>query len=148
MSSATHYEVLEVSPTASLDSIKASFHKKARKYHPDKRTSNGRVDEEQAFLDLQKAWQCLRDPISRKEYDELLLKQQTQTAKSTELALDDWELVEEEDSGDLCFLYSCRCGEDLWLPQRELESGSIGSKVYVRCDGCSLVFHVIRPESV
>ena len=100
MPTATHYEILEVPPTATLETIKTSFHKKARQFHPDKRVSSGGNDhdDEKAFLGLQKAWECLRDPESRKEYDEVLAKEQTQTAKSTEVKLEDWELVEEEES--------------------------------------------------
>jgi curved DNA-binding protein CbpA len=141
-SSTTHYDVLEVPANSTFETIKASYQTKARKLHPDK---NHGVESEE-FLRLQAAWECLRTVENRKEYDASLKQQETQFSKSQPVPLDEWELVEEEESGDLCFVYACRCGEDLWLPQAALMAKEIGEKIHVTCDGCSLVFHVVRPN--
>jgi curved DNA-binding protein CbpA len=143
----TLYDILEVSPTDSLEAIKLSYQAKVRKLHPDKLGGYDRDNNnnEAAFLDLQAAWECLRDSVTRKEYDAELAKQQSQKSKSQELNLVDWELIEEEDSGELSYVYVCRCGEELWLPESTFQltdGNSTKSVVYVTCSGCSLVYHI------
>lgn len=58
-----YYEVLEVSPHASQEVIEAAYRRLARKYHPD---HGG--DESKMKL-LNRAYETLRDPIRRAEYD-------------------------------------------------------------------------------
>ena len=151
----THYDVLQVPFTASLESIKTSYQQQARRLHPDKRgmypmqKNDLESDLDHEFLRIQSAWECLRDAASRKEYDAGLSMQRTERTKSQPLTFNDLELVEEEDTGDLCYLYTCRCGEEIWLPQERLEAAGRDddqSNVYITCDGCSLVFHVTVPD--
>lgn len=61
----TLYEILGVSPAASLSEIKAAYRKRARKTHPDVAGSemNG------LFLLVQHAHEVLSDPARRAEYD-------------------------------------------------------------------------------
>jgi len=62
-----YYNLLEVSPTAPLEAIKASFHRLALLRHPDKNpeNANGVAD----FQHLGTAWETLRDPAKRGIYD-------------------------------------------------------------------------------
>lgn len=62
----THYSVLGVSPNASSDEIKRQFKKLAVKYHPDKTDD---VSHHEMFLQINKAYETLRDEDRRKEYD-------------------------------------------------------------------------------
>ena len=153
------YDILEVPSTASWETIKQSYQTKVRHLHPDKQQQcrvhqdhNHKDDDDNemvAFLNVQAAWECLRDPVSKKEYDAELAKQQTQTSKSQPVSLaTDCELIEDEDSGELSYVYMCRCGEELWLSESTFQATSNSSSnnkplVYATCSGCSLVYHVL-----
>jgi len=62
-----YYEILGVSRDASQKDIERAFRKLAKKYHPD-----ANPDDEAAakrFKEINEAYQVLRDPEKRKEYD-------------------------------------------------------------------------------
>ncbi|OJW95252.1 DnaJ domain-containing protein [Thiobacillus sp. 65-1402] len=61
------YGILGISPTATADSIKAAYRKKAAQYHPDKNPS---ADASVRFREIQEAYEVLSDPARRKAYDE------------------------------------------------------------------------------
>ena len=63
----SHYEVLGVVPSASVDEIKKAYRKLALRYHPDK--SNNCPDSEEKFKGISKAYEILSDPEARKRYD-------------------------------------------------------------------------------
>lgn len=63
---ANYYEVLDVARNASQDDIKKQYRKLARKYHPDR---SEEVDAEEKFKELNTAYQTLKDPHKRAEYD-------------------------------------------------------------------------------
>jgi hypothetical protein len=63
------YEILQVDPRAEPEVLEAAFRRLARKYHPDiSRTSDERMKE------LNAAYEVLRDPARRAEYDRALLE--------------------------------------------------------------------------
>src|SRR5262245_52768668 len=62
------YEVLGVSKDASLDQIKKTYRKLARKHHPD--VNPGDKVAEDRFKELSAAFEVLSDPEKRKLYDE------------------------------------------------------------------------------
>ncbi|MCK0512881.1 DnaJ domain-containing protein [Aromatoleum buckelii] len=62
------YEVLDISPVASLDEIKSAYRKAARLYHPDKNPS---ADASARFREVQTAYELLGDEARRREYDVL-----------------------------------------------------------------------------
>ncbi|MEO2015141.1 MAG: J domain-containing protein, partial [Fuerstiella sp.] len=67
MPSTNYYEILEVSPDASSEVIRAAYRSLSGKYHPDKDTSpEGR----QKFQQIQEANEVLSDPVRRQEYDQ------------------------------------------------------------------------------
>ena len=63
----SHYEVLGVVPSASVDEIKKAYRKLALRYHPDK--SNNCPDSEEKFKGISKAYEILSDPEARRGYD-------------------------------------------------------------------------------
>ncbi|CNH52472.1 curved DNA-binding protein [Yersinia pekkanenii] len=65
-----YYAVMGVEPTASLKEIKTAYRKLARKYHPD---VSSEPDAERQFKEVAEAYEVLKDPERRAEYDELRL---------------------------------------------------------------------------
>ena len=61
-----HYAVLGVAKDASQDDIKKQYRKLARKYHPDR---SDEADAEAKFKEVNTAYQTLKDPKKRAEYD-------------------------------------------------------------------------------
>lgn len=60
------YTVLGVAPDASPEEVKRAYRKLARKTHPDLATG---PDAEEAFKDINAAYDVLKDPATRAEYD-------------------------------------------------------------------------------
>jgi len=71
-----YYDILEVSPSATLAEIKRSYHRLARLHHPD--LNKQALDTHIKRLNL--AYQTLRDPLKRSAYDEQLAEEQRQAA--------------------------------------------------------------------
>src|SRR5215472_10025828 len=64
------YEILQVDPRAEPEVLEAAFRRLARKYHPDvSRTS----DSVERMKELNAAYEVLRDPAKRADYDRALL---------------------------------------------------------------------------
>ncbi|KAI8375823.1 DNAJ heat shock N-terminal domain-containing protein [Blakeslea trispora] len=130
----TYYEILQVSETASFALIKQSFQRLILQHHPDKRSENEDDSKAQKIL---KAWDVLRDPVGRKEYDIELETQRNKEdmAISAEVDLDDMEYIEEEKT----FSLVCRCSGDYLVTEDELEEGID----VVGCNNCSLRIRVL-----
>ena len=60
-----YYEILEASPHASTATIERLFRYHARRHHPDASGSGDTV----AFTKVVEAFEALRDPVKRAEYD-------------------------------------------------------------------------------
>jgi len=63
-----HYEVLGVSRTASTDEIKRAYRRLAKKYHPDRNPDDASA--ERKFKEVQHAYDILKDPGKRRQYDQ------------------------------------------------------------------------------
>jgi len=62
-----HYEILEVSPSASPEVIKAAYKSLMQRYHPDRNPGNTRAAEH--ALRVNAAYEVLSDPSKRAAYD-------------------------------------------------------------------------------
>lgn len=62
-------KILDVATDADLKTIKTSYRRLARKYHPDISSEH---DAEKQFKEVSKAYEVLSDEKKREEYDELL----------------------------------------------------------------------------
>jgi len=75
VSQKTHYENLELPPTASPDDIKKSFRSLIARYHPDKVQHLGKEFQDMAAdraAELTEAYRILSDPGRRADYDRVL----------------------------------------------------------------------------
>lgn len=66
----TYYDLLCVDKNSTFEDIKASYKALLLQYHPDK---GG--DTKDQFVEIQRAWDVLKDEKSRLKYDEELLKE-------------------------------------------------------------------------
>lgn len=67
MSRKDYYEILGISRNASDDEIKKAYRQLAHKYHPDK--NPGDKNSEEHFKDINAAYEVLKDPNKRAQYD-------------------------------------------------------------------------------
>ncbi|MEO5625151.1 MAG: DnaJ C-terminal domain-containing protein [Dokdonella sp.] len=63
-----YYEILGVKPDAADAEIKTVYRRLARKYHPDVSKETGA---EEKFKSINEAYEALREPARRKEYDQI-----------------------------------------------------------------------------
>jgi curved DNA-binding protein len=63
-----YFKVLEVERGADADTIKRSFRKLARQYHPD--VNPGNKDAEARFKEISEAYEVLSDPEKRRRYEQ------------------------------------------------------------------------------
>lgn len=63
-----YYKILSVAPDADSKTIKTAYRKLARKYHPDVSEHH---EAEEKFKEIAEAYEVLKDPKKRAQYDEL-----------------------------------------------------------------------------
>lgn len=163
----THYEVLGIPPTASHDEIKAAFHALARQSHPDKQQQNVNVngngnsntdksnDDElrkpfpvafDDFKRIQGAWEILREAERRQRYDEELQQQALRATQKVGAAMsisvdDDLAEAQDDETGELFYVYDCRCGEEIIIdvdPSAPRELLGL-----IDCPGCCFVYKLV-----
>lgn len=61
------YEILEISPGASADEIKAAYHRLAKKWHPDRFNGAEKEEAERRFRQLAESFNMLKDSSRRDE---------------------------------------------------------------------------------
>jgi curved DNA-binding protein len=73
MSQKEYYKIMGLNQNATDKEIKIAYRKLARKYHPDiSKESNA----EERFKEMGEAYEVLKDPVKRKEYDQALKYQE------------------------------------------------------------------------
>jgi len=66
-----YYDILEVSPKASIEVIEKAYRVLAMRYHPDTAAENmSRVEAEEMMKRLNEAYECLSNPTLRSKYDQ------------------------------------------------------------------------------
>ena len=142
----THYQVLGVKKLAAYSDIKAAFHEKARKLHPDKQTGgNLHNDDVDEFLRIQTAWKVLSNDKERQAYDISLklTESRSRSKHSSALVIHrgdcQSEMVVVADNDDhhpmQVWTFPCRCGETIEIFPDEEE-------MLIDCHGCSLVYNI------
>ncbi|HRY23875.1 MAG: DnaJ domain-containing protein [Geminicoccaceae bacterium] len=63
-----YYKIIGVAEDATADDIKKAYRKLAREHHPDLNKGDGSADR---FKEVGEAYEVLKDPAKRKEYDEI-----------------------------------------------------------------------------
>ena len=103
----TLYEVLSVNEDATYDEIRAAYKSAALNTHPDKAhttlESSVPSSEQQEFLSVQKAWEILRHPASRADYDkQLQSSRQNIEIIASEIEVGDMIIESTADTVELC----------------------------------------------
>ena len=154
MASASHYDVLGLvgeGKSASTEENKRAYKSAALRCHPDK--NGGDVA---AFVAVNRAFETLSDPASRRAYDAALTSRQRQVVVSDEIDLEDMDVEDAEAPGtgtanDLDegggheaiatrYSYPCRCGDRYELDAEDLHVDF--DFVDVPCASCSLFTRV------
>ena len=63
-----YYKILEIEYGADILTIKKAYRRLALKFHPDK---NKALDASQKFIEITEAYEVLRDPNKKQEYDKI-----------------------------------------------------------------------------
>jgi diphthamide biosynthesis protein 4 len=129
-----HYVTLNVPRTASIQEIKQQYISLSLRYHPDRNETGS-----QMFIDIQRAWETLRDDSLRKKYDKELYMRDNDLKRLkgevTEIVkLSDMELNE---NGIL--LWPCRCSSHYEVDNEFFHDNT---RIIVNCSGCSLKIQV------
>uniref|UniRef100_A0A0E0LVW0 DPH-type MB domain-containing protein n=1 Tax=Oryza punctata TaxID=4537 RepID=A0A0E0LVW0_ORYPU len=153
----THYEVLSVNEGATYDEVRAGYRAAILNVHPDK--SQAKLDslvssvEHGEFFSVQKAWEVLRDPKSRAEYDkQLQTSRQNSASIGYEIEIEEMTVESTGDAMEL--MYPCRCGDHFSISSSDLEemgilvdddgeicfqsSDCVSASVVLSCGSCSL----------
>lgn len=124
------YEILDCDLHAPTEKIKKSYQRLILKHHPDKQEQNAEI-----FIQLNEAWNVLRDPDKRRAYDaEILQKKFNENRIVHEVVNLDSDFRFDPETNTYC--RDCRCG-GLFIVSKEEISDS-----YLECDECSLVIAV------
>ncbi|XP_031840414.1 uncharacterized protein LOC116430424 [Nomia melanderi] len=137
MNSVDYYNLLGCTQESTTEDIKRAYHALALKLHPDK---NVLEPDRIKFQQISEAWNILRDPKLRKEYDAV--------RKQVELDVDDALIharisvgeLETSDYNKDIFVYQCRCG-DFYSVQKEYIQEK-NQLVHVPCSQCTFVIVV------
>ena len=68
MPGSSHYQLLQVAPTASREELRQAFRQLSKRFHPDT-TELPVAEAERAFQQLRQAYAVLSDPATRERYD-------------------------------------------------------------------------------
>jgi len=66
----TYYDILGIPREADPTAIRKAYLRLSLKFHPDKNPHNREEEAKRKFIEIGEAYQCLRDPTSRRSYDE------------------------------------------------------------------------------
>jgi curved DNA-binding protein CbpA len=157
--SGDHYRALGVAPDAPDDAVKDAFRRLALALHPDKAGAAGSGSPggaAAAFAAVQRAWEVLREPAARRQYDAERAAAgsgwcagaggsgapagfQHATHTSGAITVDD---LVDLDAAGTAGVFHCRCGDALHVAVRCSAHGQPAPPRVVSCSSCSLRYHV------
>ncbi len=73
------FELLELSPGASADDIKAAYHRLAKQWHPDRFEGAEKAQAETRFREISEAFAILKDPFKREQFEQKAQKAMSAT---------------------------------------------------------------------
>jgi len=76
MAKKTHYEVLGIPRTATVDQIRNAWRQRAKKHHPDRASDDDKSDSNMRMARYQEAYSVLTDACTRDQYDTALALQE------------------------------------------------------------------------
>ncbi|XP_055370720.1 dnaJ homolog subfamily C member 24 [Condylostylus longicornis] len=130
MNPLNYYEILNSRSSDSIQTIKENYQKLILLHHPDKKLVN-------------KAWNVLRDPIKRKQYDALIYENEISLCNNVFAELDFTELKENYETDSSKFwTYQCRCGGSYIF--EDLKQLDLHKLIEIECNECSLIIRVSR----
>lgn len=140
MEQSNFYEVLRVKSTATFEEIKKSYQQLILQYHPDKKNfeaNDSSLDDNQIFIEIDRAWKILRDSEKRKKYD----------AEARQAKYDDKPIIHETlrradfdfDKEIKVYYRDCRCGGNYSIPENCTKEN-----IYIGCDECSLMVELVN----
>ncbi|XP_025411118.1 alkylated DNA repair protein alkB homolog 8-like isoform X2 [Sipha flava] len=136
------YEILGCDKTTSFKILKENYRKLLVKLHPDKSISSSTTA---ACAELNEAWNVLKDPNSKKVYDEKIEQCDIDTVVTIFETLIVTELENNEDDDTMS--YRCRCGGLFLVPKSMIHNVSNVEPILFPCDDCSLFIEVILPNT-
>lgn len=87
-----YYAILGVSKHATNEEIKRAFRDKAKKYHPDVCKL---PDAHERFIEIGEAYEVLKDPVTRREYDDFVKYASRNTQNTYEHSYRDFEQTQQ-----------------------------------------------------
>lgn len=78
-----YYEILEVNQKASKEIIEKAYKVLAKKYHPDLRSGQAKIEANKKLKDINEAYDVLSNEFLREQYDIELQKKVTQNIRSS-----------------------------------------------------------------
>lgn len=127
----------------SFEALKENYRKLLVKLHPDKNISSSTTA---ACAELNKAWNVLKDPDSKKMYDEQIEQNNIDTEVSIFETLSVADL--EDDNEDEALSYRCRCGGLFLVPKSMILNVRHQTEhLLFPCDDCSLFIELVLPNT-
>lgn len=127
----------------SFETLKENYRKLLVKLHPDKSISSSTTA---ACAELNNAWNILKDPVSKKMYDEQIEQNNIDTEVTIFETLNVNDL--EDNNKDDTLSYRCRCGGLFSVPKSMiLNVGQQIDPLLFPCDDCSLFIELVLPNT-
>jgi diphthamide biosynthesis protein 4 len=132
------YRLLGVPREAAQQELKRAYQEFALRLHPDK-ARDASQEAVSRFRLVQEAWETLRDPVQRADYDARLDAAARHVVVSEQVQAAD---MSRDEHGSL--IHGCRCGDVYEITDEELREGF----TVVSCGGCSLHIQVLAGSAI
>ncbi|KAG2386276.1 hypothetical protein C9374_002722 [Naegleria lovaniensis] len=150
-SSSSPYDILQLPSHATLNEIKQQYKILAKLYHPDAASNNSSsTSHHEKFIELQQAYELLRDSKKRRNYDKQFHLNKYHLEKQYIGNISDYVLLSEmrfNEMNDCCEM-DCRCGGLYIISMNDIANNSNNEtlgyfKSYnINCNNCSLIIQV------